>query len=360
MQGRKNTEVLTEFRDFLSSKRENPSPKGQHGFNNASSLRRNTVTFADIVKGNGRENQKRQNPEDKSSIEAEAIRKTDEGKQKIVVKVTNIEVDKRRFSIRIQEVDRKVFDYDEESLSGHEDDHEVYNKNSDSSEEEDSTGPSDEESAAGFSVGEFDDACEDSIIRESSPEVENNDDRRDNIIKKINDKFRGEMALNTNNEGQDSPKGLVQFWADKDDGSPTPDKECSPLNETNKQERSNLNGTEPNPISPGDLFNKTGFMQKNNIFESKDKSEFYKITGSELKGISDKMKFLLSRGTPLGKKMSMFERNEEVMFDVDYEGTKEQEGKVQAKGEFKKSSFGLDKRITRSQSKQERCCDIQE
>ncbi|KAI3671803.1 hypothetical protein L2E82_53249 [Cichorium intybus] len=106
----------------------------------------------------------------------------------IIHETIEVQVDHKKFTVRIQEVENTVFIPVEESLEIKEVGEEQGEENSDSSEEdfpeashEDSPFISDDEVD-----GDFDEA----IIRESSPEMEYSNDKREETIKKINASFK--------------------------------------------------------------------------------------------------------------------------------------------------------------------------
>ncbi|KAI3790360.1 hypothetical protein L2E82_03343 [Cichorium intybus] len=181
-----------------------------------------------------------------------------------------IKVDKRRFTVRAQEVDRKIFTFEKEKNLSQGDENEGNNQESESSEEEDGLGLSDEESVAGGLEGEFEDSFEETIMRESSPEMDDNDDRREILIKNINEVFEEENKQNSYNKGTISSKGISQGWANKGNGLPPYDlgNNISPLhldqieNENKNAEEVNSIRDEPNPITPEIQKNKTENLQK--------------------------------------------------------------------------------------------------
>ncbi|KAI3518381.1 hypothetical protein L1887_07052 [Cichorium endivia] len=96
-----------------------------------------------------------------------------------------VEVENKIYKIRVKEMDGKIFEVDKEVETR------IIEEvgSVESSDEEDFRESSDEEVPEGFSDEEFEEAFEESIIRESSPEAEGPDKKRDNIINDLNGAF---------------------------------------------------------------------------------------------------------------------------------------------------------------------------
>ncbi|KAI3751889.1 hypothetical protein L2E82_22980 [Cichorium intybus] len=195
----KNKVESKDLRSYLNVKLGNSNPEEQQRFNKDSSIRRENVSFAEVVKGQNHSKLEDDLTINKASLESVEIEKKIERK-KIVV----LEGEKENLSV-------DGFMQDGDFKAGQEE--------GDSLEEEDNLGLSDGESAAGFSEGEFEETYEESIIRESSPEIDCNYYRREKIIKDINDEFRDLTKEHNPPNGQNSPIDGSLCGANKEIGS---------------------------------------------------------------------------------------------------------------------------------------------
>ncbi|KAI3781209.1 hypothetical protein L2E82_11217 [Cichorium intybus] len=99
----------------------------------------------------------------------------------VISETVEIVFDHRTFTIRVQEVDKRLCDYDTENrIEQEEHEHDEDEKEEESSEGEEAHGASDKESIVDSSYEEFEVVHEEHFIRDSSPEIESIRCKRDN------------------------------------------------------------------------------------------------------------------------------------------------------------------------------------
>ncbi|KAI3723973.1 hypothetical protein L2E82_35737 [Cichorium intybus] len=215
-----------------------------------------------------------------------------------------------------------------------------------SSEEGDYVDVSEEESTEVYSDEESQAESFESIHRESSPDIDVNYDKREILINKINENFWGAEKLPT--EDHHVKKGeFKESNIHNDLDQPISNEVCtSPLRI--------ISGDNPRPNQLGDNFfissnqalNDDGLNIKSNDFPVSEKTNKTQQSKKEVdkdapnyENISDKMKFLLSRTTPIGKKLKMVDEEEIEKRFLDPEASK---AKINSDVTLK-----LEKRITR-------------
>ncbi|KAI3680368.1 hypothetical protein L2E82_50353 [Cichorium intybus] len=329
------------------------------------SMRRHNVSFAEIVKGMGDPKEK-----NKENVQDKGIKKKTEEDNinKMVMEVDKdslafleskwvgeikIEVDNKLYTIRVKEVENKIVEEEDETEEHKDED------DGDQSEGDNSFNTTEDDSPEGFSDEENDESLEYSIIRESSPEMEYynqacdtlckemkfNNQKRDDIIKEINESFGDSSGKLYEGEGHIinnilGDSGIQSFQM-------LLNQYTSPTQEDNITIQPNIVIQTQESQSPFEYGNKLNKTQEESYAKVSDKQQKKKgdcdVDYGDLEGISEKMQILLSRDTPLGKKLKFIE-------DDDY-AIEEQEKKM-AEERINRRKNILEKRITRSQSKQ--------
>ncbi|KAI3749429.1 hypothetical protein L2E82_20041 [Cichorium intybus] len=215
-----------------------------------------------------------------------------------------------------------------------------------SSEEGDYVDVSEEESPEDYSDEESQAESIETIHRESGPEIEFNYDKRATLINKINENFWGDENLPT--EGHKVEKGGIKesFLHNDFDTLITNEDSSIPLS-FQSGDKSRPTQVEDNSfnysiqtmenrrlvIKPHDFP-----ISEKTINSQRSNKEVEKVEAT-YENISDKMKFLLSRTTPIGKKLKMVDEEESDKSFLDSEASK---GKRNSDVNLK-----LEKRITR-------------
>ncbi|KAI3766566.1 hypothetical protein L2E82_16630 [Cichorium intybus] len=324
-------------------------------------LRRQNFSFADAVKGENKAFKKTFSTESKSSTDYQVPDKSVETKKVLILEVNkdlssvleskivgevksfNIQVEQSRFLIRAKEMEGSIVEDEQESEGYRKEEDEV------SSEELDVQESSEEEESDGFFDDDFDGIYEESITRESSPEWEGQNQKRENIIRTFNKEMEysrkkefSEKKDYLNDQEMVHTEGNLNSVIMGNPTSPSPTR----LSPNPNKENLNMEVGEPHQNdspSAGEesATNKSKFCQIKNKIHIPETNYISDAEDGELFGISDKMRILLSRDTPMVNKLNMIDEEDKKI--------PEKEEMVKRIGDIKGPKSKPEKRITRSQ-----------
>ncbi|KAI3767850.1 hypothetical protein L2E82_18279 [Cichorium intybus] len=241
--------------------------------------RRENVSFAEAVKGS------EQLTTSKIDVqEGKSFKNKEKVPQSEITKIIEVETEEEL----IQNLKLKLMDKRKEI--GEEEGEEF----SESSEEEESLESSDDDSPVGLSDEEFEEAFEDPIIRESSPEVENFDVKREEIIKKLNGNFikstdilDDKENLNDNDNAFQTNGGMLGCQLEKE-GSPSPTKSAPMVDGNNYIETDFSTQRINSPIEDyGSFIKNTDSQQLEDGNTPRNKKGENKEDGGQIGGLSE-------------------------------------------------------------------------
>ncbi|KAI3780037.1 hypothetical protein L2E82_09892 [Cichorium intybus] len=245
----------------------------------------------------------------------------------IINETIEVQVKQKVYQIRIKEMEKNIVKWEEENTVCRK----VGVEEELSSEEGDNFDVSEIESTEEYSDEESQAESIETICRESSPEIDFNYDKREVLINKINENFWG--AENFPTEDHHVEKGGINYSVvHKEIHQPiVNDFSTSPL-------RIQIgDGSRPNHV--GEFSSNQANEDGGNFIKSYDldlpvSDKINKSQGSKnvlekdeygSGKITDKMKILLSRSTPLENKLKMIDEEEKQKRILDPEGSKAKE-----------------------------------
>ncbi|KAI3752871.1 hypothetical protein L2E82_24911 [Cichorium intybus] len=227
----------------------------------------------------------------------------------------DIIVDKRVFSICVKEIEGRFLDHEKEFEVKNAEREEL----GDSSEDDEGRDLSDNEPPERISDEDFDEDYDESIIRESSPEVEGHAGRRNEIIDETNHAF---LIFNDSKEikekvNEDTPQSkycvvgchpVITFSPNTCCWDP---RKSDKGKEINHRKEARDNHSEEGPHEENrSSFIQLGVSPNKNIILSEHITDENEIKDGQKVDLSEKMKFLLDRNTPMGNKLKILDEEE--------------------------------------------------